>query len=419
MTNGNKYLDNKKTIFAAAAFMVFFLMSGFVGFAYFSSTGRADGWVENLRFGVHPDKTRIVLDMSVDSEYRAFILADPYRVVVDFPDVTWQSANDRGQGVGLVNAYRYGAFDSHTTRLVLDTSGPAMIGSMFTLPRTDGEEGVRLVIDLVPAEATEVAEAAGEVWGELVERDVVQPAMPDLILTRPARDRHLIVVDAGHGGVDPGAIAENGITEKNITLAVAQELKIQLEATGRYDVLLTRDSNVFIPLRERVRIARAAQADLFISLHADSIDSDSVHGLSVYTLSENASDREAGALAARENRSDVIAGINLDEEYDDVANFLIDLAMRETMNQSKRFANMLVDQFAVSDVDLLDNTHRYAGFAVLKAPDIPSVLVEMGFVSNANEVSLLTTETYQRKIAGTLTNSIDRYFNWLELAQNN
>ncbi|WP_254432419.1 N-acetylmuramoyl-L-alanine amidase [Magnetospirillum sp. SS-4] len=236
------------------------------------------------------------------------------------------------------------------------------------------------------------------------------PAPAKLDGVTKARDGvPVIVIDPGHGGVDPGAIGVSGIYEKHITLAMARELKTALEKGGRYRVHLTRDRDVFIRLRDRVAIARQVGADLFISLHADAVQSPQIRGLSVYTLSQNASDSEAQALAEKENKADLIAGVDLSHETPDVAGILIDLAQRETMNRSAGFATELVDEVG-QEMDLLGNTHRFAGFAVLKAPDVPAVLVEMGYLSNEFEERQLRQPQYRARLAKAVTRAIERYF---------
>lgn len=219
----------------------------------------------------------------------------------------------------------------------------------------------------------------------------------------------VIVLDPGHGGVDPGALGVSGIYEKHITLAMARELKTQLERSGRYKVHLTRDRDIFIRLRERVAIARQYGADLFISLHADSVNNPQLAGLSVYTLSQTASDSEAQSLADKENKADLLAGIDLSHESADVANILIDLAQRETMNRSAGFAGGVVDELG-RDTTLLGNTHRFAGFAVLKAPDVPSILVELGYLSNPDEERKLRQPDYRAKLAKGIARAVDRHF---------
>jgi N-acetylmuramoyl-L-alanine amidase len=228
--------------------------------------------------------------------------------------------------------------------------------------------------------------------------------------------RKVIVIDPGHGGVDPGALGASGIYEKDLTLAAARDFKRRLDATGKFEVYLTRDQDIFIRLRDRIAIARAKAADLFISIHADTISNSGIRGLSVYTLSEKASDKEAADLAEKENKSDLIAGIDLSSESPEVTNILIDLAQRETMNDSSRFAGQLVDELkSVSRV--LPNTHRFAGFAVLKAPDVPSVLVEMGFLSNSQDDKALRDPHYRAKMAEALATAVGRFFRTVEKAE--
>jgi len=227
--------------------------------------------------------------------------------------------------------------------------------------------------------------------------------------------KRIIVIDPGHGGVDPGAIGVSGIYEKYITLAAARDLKAYLDGTGRFEVHLTRNRDIFIPLRGRIERARDMNADLFISLHADTIRDRQIRGLSLYTLSERASDKEAAALAERENKADLIAGIDLSHESAEVTNILIDLAQRETMNQSAKLAALLVDELD-KRVKILRNPHRFAGFAVLKAPDIPSVLIELGFLSNKSDEKALRSKNHRRNLAQSIAGAVDRYFDAVESA---
>lgn len=387
-----------------------------LGFGLGPVSAQAQPTVIDVRLGVHPDKTRLVLDLSARADYRVFLLAAPYRLVVDLEQARWQlPANTPLGGKGLVLALRYGQFDVDTTRMVLDLTSAAIIRQAALLPGNE-TAGARLVIDLASASDAEfqTALAAGPIGLQTAPPPValpvgfpppVKPALPN------SGALPLIVIDAGHGGVDPGAIGRNGTQEKNVTLAMAQELARQLEASGRYRVHLTRDADIFLKLRDRIAIARNLRGDLFISLHADSHDNAATQGTSVYTLSENASDAEAEALAAKENKADLIAGVDLSAETEVVTSILIDLAQRETMNLSARFASYLVTEIG-RDFKLLRNSHRFAGFAVLKAPDIPSVLVEMGYLSNAEDESRLAGETHRRKLAAALLRAIDGYFAW-------
>ena len=232
----------------------------------------------------------------------------------------------------------------------------------------------------------------------------------DQALKKNVKRKPLIIIDPGHGGIDPGAIG-NGTMEKTITLAVAKALKKELLATGRFRVELTRDKDVYIPLRDRFKLARDDSAELFISLHADSHANSKTRGASVYTLSENASDSEAEALAAKENKSDVIAGVDLTNESKVVTGILIDLAQRETTNLSARFAKMLVKSLK-RDTLMLEQSHRFAGFAVLKAPDVPSVLLEMGYISSDEDQRLLTNKSHQKGLAQAISRAIQSFFDW-------
>jgi N-acetylmuramoyl-L-alanine amidase len=228
--------------------------------------------------------------------------------------------------------------------------------------------------------------------------------------TPPPRPK-LVFLDPGHGGRDPGALGARGTKEKSVVMAIARELRRELQAGGRYRVMLTRSSDTFVALRERVARAQAAKADLFLSLHADSHPDRDVRGASVYTLSEDASDREAAALAARENRADaVVGGMRLANQSDDVARTLVAMSQRGTVNDSRRLAETIVRTFSTNGVRLLPRTHRQAGFAVLTSPDVPAALVELGYLSNPQDEKLLTVRQHQIALARALRASVDAHF---------
>ena len=221
----------------------------------------------------------------------------------------------------------------------------------------------------------------------------------------------VIVIDPGHGGKDPGAIGQYARSkEKNITLAYAKELKIALDKTKKYKVYLTRNKDIFIPLGRRVEMARKAKADLFISLHANSASNKKVYGLSIYTLSETSSDKQAELLAQKENRADIIAGANFSGASPDIMKTLINLSQRDSMNNSAIFANLAIKLVKNFDIEILNNTHRFAGFRVLTAPDMVSVLIELGYLSNKSEEKKLNDFKYRKKLAAGLVVSIDSYF---------
>lgn len=400
------------------------------GFGCLPSGARAaTATATDLRVGVHTDRTRLVVDLSSKVDVSIFVVADPNRLIVDLPEIEWRFPSDASQKGGIIDAVRYGLVQPGVSRLVLDLKQPARVANSYVMPPSEGK-AFRLVLDLMatdrasflaaaraqPAPAQQQAALAPQPVAPVpaaapppaVKSAGVQP--PGAPTHKPVKNkRRVIVIDPGHGGADPGAVAPSGVFEKDITLAAAKDFKRRLEATKRYEVYLTRDSDTFIRLRDRIAIARAKNADLFISLHADTLSAKGVRGLSVYTLSEKASDKEAADLAEKENKADLIAGIDLSSENPNVTNILIDLAQRETMNESARFAGQLVGELRhVSPV--LPQAHRFAGFAVLKAPDVPSVLLEMGFLSNPLDERALTDPAYRAKMAESLVQAVSRFF---------
>lgn len=383
--------------------------------------------VDQVRFGVHPDKIRMVLDLSQITDYRVFALDNPYRLVVDLKSFEWRAGKIAKPGQAGIKDIRQGPLQPGISRIVFDMERPIMIGSAFLLPRQDDKPD-RIVIDYQAVSETEFQKSKSRIHGTLVASDIYQTSS----LNRPeaesapvpkqkpalkTQEKPLIVIDPGHGGVDPGAIGIGNVYEKNITLALAKELKKELEATNRYKVIMTRDSDIFIKLADRVKYARDHEADLFVSIHADTINKSDVRGTSIYTLSKEASDAQTAALAEKENKADLIAGIDLSVEDEQVANILFDFARTETMNESKFFANTLVQKMQGNGMTLLPNPHRYAGFAVLKAPDIPSILIEAGFMSNRKEVERLRQPAHRRKLAHTIRLGIDAFFEHVQLNQ--
>jgi N-acetylmuramoyl-L-alanine amidase len=373
----------------------------------------ASSTVSNIRIGVHPDKLRVVLETDAKLPVSAFELADPYRIVVDLPDVTWRiDPADGERATGFISGYRFGLFVPGKSRLVFDLKQPALVDKAFHIPPTGGRPW-RLVIDIKAVAGTVFAARAAKPPPAPEQSSGARAAVfvpPPRPKPEGAQRKRVVVLDPGHGGIDPGALSRGrGVREKDITLAMARQLRDELVRRGRYHVVLTRDHDIFIRLRERISMARAAGADVFISLHADSIRNRKVRGASVYTLSERASDREAADLAAKENKSDVIAGVDLTGESAEVTNILIDLAQRETMNHSAEFARILVHEMS-RNTKFLRKSHRFAGFAVLKAPDVPSVLVEMGYLSNSRDVSQLTSRTYRAGLAAAIADGVDGYF---------
>lgn len=412
--------------------------------------------VEGIRYGLNAGKTRIVIDLNRKTDYRAFTLADPPRLVIDLPHAEWKIPRARPVTAGdVIKSYRSGDLDGNLTRIVFDLRKTAVIAGAFVLEKS-GTARDRVVIDLSPSSENLFRAGLERVYGnkslggadlataapvaptapaanslaaarnEAVARAVPPPQTADVPVRKPvlpapqgqAADRkYVIVLDAGHGGADPGAVADNGVYEKVITLAVARELRRQLEETGRYRVVMTRDRDVQIRLRDRLDLARKERADLFISIHADKIQRRDVRGASIYTLSRTASDAETARLAERENTAGVVAGVDLGSESQEIAGILLDLAMREKMNESSLLARFLEDAFRRKSVRLLPNSHRSAGFAVLKAPDVPSVLIETGFLSSPAEVKLLTSAEFQRRISSAIVDGVDAYFRKIRALQ--
>jgi N-acetylmuramoyl-L-alanine amidase len=355
-------------------------------------------------------RSRLTLEVSDPVDIKAFTVTNPNRVVFDMPEVLWRLQGEaRPSGRGAVRSYRYGVFRKGDSRFVIDLNQPVKVGTPQLLQPERGMS-FRLVIDLTPTTTEAFAAQAG--WP----KDTAQPpaaslAPPPTAVPQPlGAGKRTIVVDAGHGGIDPGTHGTTGLREKDVVLAVAKKLREALEATGRYRVQLTRDTDIFIPLRGRVTLARAAHGDLFVSLHADSNDHRDIRGASVYTLSEESSDREAAKLAEKENMSDVIAGVDLTGENSPVATILIDLAQRETMNRSARFAETILSLLPTATMVRPTSPHRAAGFAVLKAPDVPAVLIELGYLTNTKDESEMATETWRARVAQALTSAIDVHF---------
>jgi N-acetylmuramoyl-L-alanine amidase len=377
--------------------------------AFAGSTETPPVVANDARVAGDRERTRFIADLSKKVDVHVFALGNPYRVIVDAPDVSFQMPDGIGkQKRGLVTAYRYGLFAPGKARIVIDIAGPFLIDKAFVLePRDD--QPARLVIGLVPTDEKTFLSKLKETK-PLAEREapVTLPPPP----SRPPDAKPVVVLDPGHGGIDPGTKSGSGITEKEVVLTFSRALKAKLEASGRYEVHLTREDDTFLALRERVAFAQKKGAGLFLSIHADYFpqEIDKTTGATVYTLSEQASDDEARALAAKENFSDALAGIELPSDSDEVlANILIDLAQRETKNRSGVFARSIVGELA-SRGTLHTRKIRSAGFRVLKAPDVPSVLLELGFLSNPDDEKLLTSEAWRDRTAEAVAKSIDTYF---------
>ncbi len=364
---------------------------------------------QTVRLHDHATHTRLVVELTGPVEFKVRRFADPYRLAIDVPGLAW-TGEERNPGTGLISNVQFIRQVSAIPSIFVDLKGPVKVAHAFVLPAT-GTTPTRLVIDVEPS--TRELFLAG---AEAAPAAKIVPVVAKTGKIEPVRKLKVVAIDPGHGGIDPGAIGFSGIYEKEITLATARQLKTRLEATGRYKAVLTRGDDSSVALRQRTDIARHASADLFISLHADSIRDPSVRGLSVYTLAERASDAEAEALAAKENQADSIIGMDLSHESAEVRNILVDLAQRESRNLATRFAGRLIGELQ-REARLLSNTHRFAGFAVLKSPDVPSVLIEMGYLSNREDEAALKKEGYRTKLMTAVVRGVDQYFNSAVIAR--
>ncbi|MFO1152946.1 MAG: N-acetylmuramoyl-L-alanine amidase [Rhodospirillales bacterium] len=417
---------------------------------------------------VDPGRTTLELTLSDKAGYKVFSLEKPPRVVVDLSGVRWRVGDgEMPRPAGVISQLRLGQPQPGTARLVLNTAGRTRLEAATLKSRPGGGYTLALVLaGKTPAPPSPspvsaglaTAGAAGDPPPQIPQQVPATPLAADGRLpvtapigaaslamamapaprpgttevgavggspgerrssngrATPVRRARVVVLDAGHGGDDPGAISARGLYEKHVTLATAREVRSALQAIGGYKVVLTRDKDIFIPLRGRVAIARRAGADLFVSIHADKTEDEAIRGLSVYTLSERASDAEAAALADRENKADLIAHMDLRGAAPDVTGILIDLAQRDTKNSSARMAGLVVTATR-SDVPLLQRPHRFAGFAVLKAPDVPSILVELGFLSNPADEAALRSPTGRGRLGRALARAIDSYFTSTEVAK--
>ncbi|TIU33660.1 MAG: N-acetylmuramoyl-L-alanine amidase [Mesorhizobium sp.] len=351
-----------------------------------TAASRADGLLGATGYKMAGDATRMRIVMTFDREpdVKWFLLRGPNRLVVDLPRTRFALNAKDVKPRGLVRAVRFGD-QGKGSRLILTGKGPFAVDKLDVLKNDDGN-GYRIAIDM----STVSADKGGRVGTGPI--------------SAPGH-RFTVVVDPGHGGVDGGAESASGTVEKDVTLAFATELRDKLAAVGRYEVYMTRESDVYLTLDDRVRIARQHEADLLISIHADTIAVKGLRGATVYTLSDKASDPEAQALADRENLSDQFAGMKIENDNKEVTDILIDLIRRETHGFSMSFAHTLVGQLSTS-VGLINNPQRSAGFKVLKAPDVPSVLVELGYLSNSKDEAQLLSADWRGKAAQSITNAV-------------
>ncbi len=433
---------NKKTSFLFNTGGIFYLMKKTGTFiwlilcCFLWATPVFAAQIKHIRLAKYqPNVVRLVVETDEKPDTKIFTLSSPDRLVVDFKKAYFsKKAPSKIPATDFVKSVRRGVPDKNTARLVLEMPDKDTSENHFHLKPT-GKTGWRFVMD-IKRESGKTAPQKTPAQSEQKQPTVPHKTAASVPIKKPAvvsaktptvssakpqkkapvepavnlkkKSKKIVVLDPGHGGKDPGAISRSGQYEKNITLSMAKETRRYLEEAG-YKVVLTRSTDKAIPLRRRYQIAHEADGDLFISIHADSAKNRSARGLSVYTISERASDKEAAALAERENKADILLGLDLSEYNPDVSNILIDLAKIDTMNKSAVYAKYLVKEMK-SETTLVPNAHRFAGFAVLKSTNIPSVLLELGYLSNPREDKLLQKKSYRRKLARALVRAVNKYF---------
>ncbi len=362
--------------------------------------------VQDLRLSSNDAQSvRFVVDLSDKADIKLSRLSHPPRLVIDVENALFEAGVQEKKFVktGFISSIRTGKPTPSTTRIVLDLPNDDVTEKHFTLAPQAGASW-RFVVDLT----NNTPQVGVKAFSNDAQSVATQAPAKTETSKKSVTRKKIVMLDPGHGGQDPGAISRSGKYEKDLTLKMAKETKVLLEKAG-YKVVMTRDKDYYVTLRGRIEKAHKANADLFISIHADSAASSSAKGLSVYTISEKASDKEAAALAESANKADILFGMDLSEYQQEVGNILIDFAKTYTMDQSAKYADEVVKEMA-KEVTLRSRAHRYAGFAVLKSPNVPSVLLEMGYLSNKEEDKLLQKESYRNKLSKALVRAVNTYF---------
>jgi N-acetylmuramoyl-L-alanine amidase len=365
----------------------------------------------SVRLEQSADRATLTFGLSDPVQATAFVLADPDRVIVDLPQTDFALDPEIGKPANLehrknlVSSFRYGQLQPGRSRIVIDLAAPAQVLRLRCEKKGEGDAKARLVIELSRTDSASFRSAVQAARARLAE--LAQPRKP--VEREPASPLPVIVLDPGHGGIDRGARVR-GVVEKDIVFEFAKALAAKLEATGHFKIVLTRGEDSFVSLSERVRIGRERNAALFLSIHADTLSrAAKVSGATVYTLSDRASDREAARVAEKENQSDVLAGLDPSEDNDDVSGILFDLTRRETRAYSHMFAHTLVNYWRVAG-RLNKNPRRSAGFLVLKAPDVPSILLELGYLSNHADNLALNSPQWRDHASAQVTEAIEAFF---------
>jgi N-acetylmuramoyl-L-alanine amidase len=371
------------------------------------ATSAAMPYVLDARVVGDDSRVRFVVDTSAPLDAAVFALADPYRIVIDLPEVHFVLPDGAGsEGRALISAFRYGVISAGKSRIVIDVTGPVAIDKQFVVPPADGQPA-RLVVDLVPTTRDKFLAAVQSYRQSHAAAPDTSAAAAE---TSGDNGKPLVVLDPGHGGIDSGTRGSDGVLEKDVVLAFAKVLGDKLTATNRYRVAFTRTDDTYVSLGDRVKMARDQHAALFLSVHVNSFPTGVVRGTIVYTVSDAASDKMAAALADSENQSDALAGIDVKaEDSDQVKDILLDLTQRETRNFGVAFAQALVRHLGRTTM-MFKVPHQQASFKVLEAPDVPSALIELGYISNHEDEKELTSPDWQAKVADSMVAAIDGYF---------
>ncbi len=363
----------------------------------------------DVRVAGDEEASRIIVDFDRPVDGIPQLLEHPWRLVLDFDRIGFGFDPKPELWTGMVSDLRWGDMSEVNSRIIFEVEQPFRIVNMEKVENAETNTH-RIIIDLALSDADSFKAALLDRMrtSAVVNRDAKSGRLGDPAAAPTRAGSFRVVVDPGHGGIDTGAVGLGRTIEKEITLAFSRELRAELESRPGIEVILTRDSDIFIPLNDRVQFARQHNADLFISIHADSVRQRYVRGATVYTISEKASDSVAAEIADSENKSDAIAGLTFDDQPEDVSDILIDLARRETLGFSVQFARLAVDSIG-DEVRMIKNPHRHAGFRVLRAPDVPSVLVELGFLSNAEDEKLLNQADWRAKIATQIASAVENF----------
>ncbi|MGJ8529265.1 N-acetylmuramoyl-L-alanine amidase [Maritalea sp.] len=399
--------------------LVFSVLISFVGFAQEQSPAApaADVQILDARIVSGPERNRIVFDLTDAVVYSTFPVDQPDRLIIEFEvQGVASTAPTSLEATGLVQKMSLGMLDDNTARAVIFLTQPVQVGDIKLSP-AEGELPARLVLELVPGEREVFDQAVAAIKAENEQAQIAEnaqtpaavPEVDPVVENQAPAIRPLILIDPGHGGIDMGAKGETGLFEKDVVLQIAKRLQSELSALNRFDVALTRDGDTFLTLNERVQLARDNQANLLVSLHADSFDQPFVRGGSVYTRDETATDVIDKVLADTENQVDLVAGFNPPSGNDQVVDILVDLMRRETRRQSFVAARQIVGQMNTS-MPMRPHPLRQADFFVLQAPEVPSVLIELGFLSNSKDLANLSQAEWQQKVAVTLARGIAKYF---------